>query len=119
MGEGVKYDEGKPDYSLMPSRELEQIVKIMTHGRDKYGRNNWKGELENDRLYAALMRHLETDRQGEYLDKETGEPHLAHVACNAIFLLWYRNNEPAEVESKEPVQLSFDFSGERPLLSMR
>jgi len=28
-------------------------------------------------------------QSGERFDKESGLPHLAHVACNAIFLLWF------------------------------
>ena len=62
--EGVKYDNKKPDYSLIPPNALESIAKVMTHGAQKYDRDNWK-KLDSPvaRYFAAAQRHLWAGRK--------------------------------------------------------
>ena len=69
---------------------MEAIVEILTFGASKYGADNWQG-LDNfeARYYAALERHLQAWRKGEKVDPESGKLHLAHAACNVVFLLWH------------------------------
>lgn len=86
---GTKYDTGKLRYDLFPPECLQEVVKILTFGAEKYGTGNWQNDLEEDRIYAAMMRHVEAWRMGEDMDEESGNPHLAHAMCNIIFLLWY------------------------------
>lgn len=93
-----KYDQGKLRYDLMPAKTFEQIVDVLTYGANKYttkdsdGANNWHKCPDPDtRYYAALMRHVESFRKGEYYDKESGRPHLAHALCCLIFILEYHN----------------------------
>lgn len=85
----VKYDGGKPDWSLVPLHVVEYIAKVMTFGAQKYARDGWKSlpDFEN-RYLAALLRHLVAYQNGEVTDPESGLPHLAHVLTNATFLLW-------------------------------
>jgi hypothetical protein len=85
---GFKYDQGKLRYDLLPPQEIEQIVEVLTMGAAKYSDNSWQ-DVENgiDRYYAAAMRHLQSWRQGEVTDNESGLPHLAHVATNIVFLM--------------------------------
>lgn len=89
MTEGIKHDKGKPRWDLLPWEAVTDVVKIMTYGADKYTPHNWK-LVEPERYVAALMRHLVAHETGEQDDPETGFPHLAHVACNALFLLYIR-----------------------------
>ena len=86
--EGVKYDNKKPDYSLIPPNALESIAKVMTHGAQKYDRHNWK-KLDNpvNRYFAAAQRHLWAVKKGEDLDPESGEHHYAHALCCIMYLL--------------------------------
>lgn len=86
-----KNDSGKLLYNLLPPRELQQVVEVLTIGADKYGVDNWKHCDDTTRYINALMRHLEAYRQGEKLDREDGKHHLAHLACNALFLLHFDN----------------------------
>lgn len=88
--EGKKYDNNKLRWDLLPIHVIEEIVKVFTYGSKKYDANNWK-ELEDpiERYYAALMRHLVQWRKGEKVDPESGLYHLAQVATNVIFLLWF------------------------------
>lgn len=87
---GIKYDSEKLRYDLIPPEVTEELAKILTHGANKYGANNWK-LLENpiDRYYAALMRHLQEWRKGNPLDDGSGESHLSHVLTNVAFLIYF------------------------------
>ena len=86
---GLKYDEGKANWDLMPFDELTDVVSVLTHGADKYGAHNWQLVKDAEsRYFAAAMRHLVAWKAGEYADKESELPHLAHAICNLIFLHW-------------------------------
>jgi len=86
--EGVKYDKEKPDYSLLPPYALEDVVKVLTFGAEKYDRWNWK-KLDNleDRYFAAAQRHLWAVMRGETHDLESGKHHYAHAICCIMYLL--------------------------------
>ena len=85
---GVKYDLNKPDYSLLPPYALEDTVKVLTLGSQKYSRNNWM--LLKDakmRYFAAAMRHMWARFRGEITDPESGIDHAAHAICCLMFLI--------------------------------
>jgi hypothetical protein len=85
--EGLKFDDDKPRWDLLPLNPIEDIVKVLTFGATKYGPNNWRGvENAKERYFAALLRHIVAYRKGEYKDPETGLPHIAHALCNLVFL---------------------------------
>jgi len=86
--EGVKYDKTKPDYSLLPPTALDDVVKVLTFGAEKYDRWNWK-KLDNleDRYFAAAQRHLWAVMRGETHDPESGEHHYAHALFCIMYLL--------------------------------
>lgn len=56
---GVKYDQEKPRWSLLPWDVLEWVVKVLTFGSKKYEDHNWQ-KVPNavDRYESALHRHL-------------------------------------------------------------
>jgi hypothetical protein len=86
---GVKDDRGKARWDLLPLDAVEGIVDVLTYGASKYAPEGWRSVPDaGDRYLAALLRHLAAWRGGERLDQESGLPHLAHVACNAVFLVW-------------------------------
>ncbi len=90
-GEGTKYDDGKIRWDLLPFASLDSVADVMTYGAGKYGDRNWEDDgLSAERLEAALGRHYSLHMQGEALDKESGRPHLAHVATCALMALWKR-----------------------------
>ena len=84
---GTKYDEGKPDLSLLPYSALSEIAKAMMVGEKKYCRYNYLAKLEAGRLIAACARHLFKWYQGEDVDPETDVNHLGHAGANIIMLL--------------------------------
>lgn len=86
---GMKHDQGKPRYSLIPAGALALVVDVLEYEATKYAPNGWK-HVKNarERYYNAAMRHLQQWWSGEWLDSESGLPHLAHVACCVMFLIW-------------------------------
>ena len=85
--QGIKYDSEKPDYSLLPPHALEEAVRALTYGKNKYSRENWKllDDAEN-RYFAAAQRHLWAIRRGETHDPESGLHHAAHAIVSLMFL---------------------------------
>jgi hypothetical protein len=93
---GKKYDQDKTDWSLLPWREVEQVVRVLMFGAERYGRFDWqhfvaRGKNE-ERYFAAAVRHLTAWKTGHKLDPETNLHHLAHALCCIIFVLWKETN---------------------------
>ncbi len=87
MEKGVKYDNEKLRFDLLPIKSLVDVVKVLTYGAVKYADNNWMYVKPfKPRYYAALWRHVIAYMMGEELDQESGLPHLAHALCCLIFL---------------------------------
>lgn len=89
---GKKDDKGKLRYSLLTEgmpKGLEAVVEVLEYGAIKYEPHNWqKVEGGIERYKEALLRHV-NNKEGLLLarDSESGLLHLAHIACNALFLL--------------------------------
>lgn len=88
----AKRDTGKPRFDLLEDGcpdALLDVVKVMTWAVEVkgYRAHSWKEVPEARRRYrAAMSRHRNALARGELLDDESGLPHEAHIACNAIFL---------------------------------
>ena len=84
---GRKFDGGKLEYGLLPPYALEETVKVLTFGAQKYERNNWIHVDDGIRRYFdALQRHVWAWKMGENIDPESGLHHLAHAMCCLMFL---------------------------------
>lgn len=89
VDEGRKDDSGKLRWDLLPWREVEKVVEVLTYGANKYADNNWKQVVPfKERYTGALMRHFVAWEKGEQIDEESGLFHLAQVITNGLFLLW-------------------------------
>lgn len=87
--DGTKLDGAKAPWHLLPMQAVEKIVEVMGYGAAKYGEFNWtKLKDFEKRYFSACMRHLKAWQSGEKLDPESGLSHLAHAACNLIFLIY-------------------------------
>lgn len=90
----IKYDHYKPQLGLLPSRPLVEIAKVLMFGAKKYDRHNWRRPgMAWSRLYDATLRHLLAWNEGEDYADDSGLNHIAHAACNLLFLLEYITNE--------------------------
>lgn len=102
--EGRKDDGGKLPYHLLPPDAIEEILKVLQFGANKYAERNWEKGMAWNRPFSALMRHMWAWWKGEELDPETGLSHLAHAGCCILFLLSYHirkigiDNRPKGVE---------------------
>jgi len=89
---GAKWDDGKCDWSFLPSKPIEEVLKIYAGGAKKYGRGNYQKGIHYSRVFSAALRHLWAWWRGEEKDAESGLSHLAHAAWNVITLLEYSMN---------------------------
>ena len=102
---GVKYDNGKPNLSLVFGgfpKALLEVGAIGTFGAKKYSPNGWKTVPDlQERYTSALLRHLFGIFCKEDLDKESGRLHLCHVAWNALALAEDRLDKLSDAEYAE------------------
>lgn len=87
--QGLRYDAGKTRWDLLPFDALHEVAKVSTVGSIKYAPRNWERGMAWSKMVACAMRHLFARMTGERLDPETGLPHTAHFAWNALSLLAY------------------------------
>lgn len=91
---GIKHDDGKLRWTLLPFGALEQVVAVLEYGARRYGVANWREiERPRERYLDALFRHSIAYARGETRDHETGLHHLAHAAVNALFVIWFDLHE--------------------------
>lgn len=91
---GKTYDAGKVRFDLIPAEWELALAQIMTMGAAKYADRNWEKGLSWSRRYGSLRRHLNAFWAGEDLDPESGLPHLAHIAWNALALMTFSKTHP-------------------------
>jgi len=85
----IKHDQSKSRWHLFPFDALEEVARVLEFGANKYGERNWESGMPWGRLVSALLRHISAFMMGEDNDRESGLSHLAHAACNCLFLLSY------------------------------
>lgn len=68
---------------------LRQVAAVSEYGKNKYGTwEGWRGVPDRLTRYRnALARHLLAWAEHQYDDTDSGLPHLAQVAWNALALL--------------------------------
>jgi hypothetical protein len=73
---------------LVGGRVDDAEARVLAHGASKYGRKNWRTDPILLTTYVgAIRRHLNAWAEGEDLDPDSGEHHLAHIrACCAVAL---------------------------------
>ena len=91
---GVKHDKDKLDFTLLPWGSIEEVVKVLMFGARKYEADNWKEVSDGYKRYCkAIARHFSDLMKGEEFDVESGLHHAAHIAANALFMLYFLNNK--------------------------
>ncbi len=101
--EGLRYDGGKPRADLLAPEAMLGIAAVLEVGAKKYAENNWRKGMKWGKTIACLLRHTFYFMAGEDLDKESGLPHVDHIACNAMFLqTYYREFKDLDDRFKKP-----------------
>ena len=91
-GSGARFNQGKPDYSLIPLYTLAGEAQVWAYGKQKYAAWNWAKGMAWSIPFACMMRHMAAWQTGEECDPESGLPHLAHAMCNLRMLTLYAVN---------------------------
>lgn len=84
--QAARYNEGKPQYSLIDLNSLEPCARVLEFGAKKYARDNWKKGMSVTKILDSLLRHISALQKGELIDPESGLSHIGHIQCNALFL---------------------------------
>src|SRR5690606_32703946 len=93
-GSALRYNGGKLRWSLVDFDALEDMVKVLDFGANKYADNNWKKGLKTTEIFESMMRHITAYMRGEDIDHESGLPHTGHILCNAMFLSYMHRFKP-------------------------
>lgn len=88
FSEGLKFDEQKPRYDLLPPHALDKVVEAYSFGATKYEDWNWSLGMKWLRIFGAMMRHAWAWRRGEKVTSDGLHP-LASVAWCAMTLMEY------------------------------
>lgn len=94
-GTGARFNDDKPDYSLIPLCTAEDEARVWMYGKNKYAAWNWAKGMDWSVPFACLMRHMAAWQMGEENDAESGLPHLAHAMCNLRMLTLFAKTYPA------------------------
>jgi len=98
--DGLKHDGDKIRMELLPVESLLAVAEVMTYGAKKYTADSWK-KVSTDRYEGALLRHYVAHKTGELRDEESGLLHAAHMATNALFILYQEIKRIEAEEEKE------------------
>jgi hypothetical protein len=94
---GAKYDGGKLLFRPLMnglSPALRVVSAVLTYGAKKYAEDSWQEVPDGKRRYEnALYRHQNARACLEMFDEESGLLHSAHIACNALFVLYFEIQE--------------------------
>lgn len=93
-GEAKRYNKDKIALTMFSPIAMLGTCRVLTYGRKKYSdenydaRDNWrKGRgLSLTETVDSLLRHLTLFLAGQERDEESGELHIDHIGCNAMFL---------------------------------
>lgn len=86
----LKQDIGKPDWSVFPFWEAEEVLRVFEYGSIKYGRPfSYRAGISSSRLWSAALRHMiQMQKKGHFsYDEESGRMHAAHVAANMLMII--------------------------------
>ncbi len=82
---GAKLDQGKPMAGLLQDfgRALLAVAEVGTFGAKKYSRGGWQHVPDGVNRYTdAMLRHILVE--SEKIDRDSGLPHAAQTAWNAL-----------------------------------
>jgi len=104
----LRYNEGKVDLTFLEGEFLRGVAKVFMQGAEKYSRDNWKKSIGapehqeyRDSILQSLLRHVLAVMDGELIDPESGQTHLAHVGANVQMMMTYDASPRLSVEVKD------------------
>lgn len=92
-GEAMRADGNKVRLDLLPLQPIWDVGRVLSYGSIKYADRNWEKGMRWSRCWGSALRHLFKWWMGEQCDNESGLPHLAHAACNIMYLQHYESHK--------------------------
>jgi hypothetical protein len=93
---GLRFNTGKPRWSLVHFESMLPLVRVLEFGASKYDDDNWKKGLDSIQILESMIRHcmdlIDAHRSGneeQKLDKESHINHIGHIMCNAMFYSYF------------------------------
>ena len=105
---GVKHDDGKLQWHLLPLEVLEGAVRILMSGKNTYGAWNWSKGLTFTRMLNASIRHLNNTQRGVDVDKGSLELHVDHAITELLFLRHHISNMYRTTSDGKSTYADFD-----------
>lgn len=81
-------------FDLIPAGPMWEVAELYGVGAQKYADRNWERGYDWSLSLAALERHLNLMKQGEWVDAETHKPHLTSVVFHALALMEFFDTHP-------------------------
>lgn len=86
----IRYNAGKPQYSIIDYSALEPMVRVLEFGAKKYARDDWRKGLDKHGILDSLARHVgelidAVNEKRDETDHESHQPIIGHILCNAMF----------------------------------
>lgn len=98
--EGKKFDNKKPDMSLIPAAAALEEAFVWTDGKVKYSAYNWEKGIVYSRILAAMERHLYLLKSGVDYDYENSRHHAAAIRCGSAMLIHFCLAERKELDDR-------------------
>lgn len=86
---GMK-NQKRAQLSAIDPQALRILAEVAGHGSEKYDRHNYLKGYDWSLSADALQRHFLAFQGGEDLDPESGLPHMAHAAWQALALVSFQ-----------------------------
>ena len=91
-----KWQEGeyKPLDKVLSFNCLEGACRVFEYGTKKYAAWNWAKGMPWSVPLGCALRHIQAVLDGEFIDDESGLPHIDHVFSNLIMLDYFEKHYP-------------------------
>ena len=93
----MKDKKGKLPYRLLDPLFVEEMVKVLEIGAQKYAPEDWRNVPVEDYLEASY-RHLQELLKGKTADYEDSLHHAAHLAVNMMFIYNLMEDKNADTQ---------------------
>lgn len=97
---GAKADSGKLRHDLVPYDAMNEVIKVLMFGADKYAPHDWAKGRDYHHDFNASKRHMDKWWMGEDKDPASGVSHLAHAACDLLYLLAFEARGMEEFDDR-------------------